>query len=131
MTPRVLDDIKSFGYLSSYSIWPFMPHKCLAKSMPSLLQVVDVLENGTKRKCVLFYYTHIVTDPFAFRQKELLAPFLTAARMIPLQIDIWHNLERIFLAGISGDEGENEAERYTPHPLLVLYCNFLQWIYHP
>ena len=49
------------------------------------------------------------------RQKEILAPFLTAARMIPLRIDIWHNLERIFLAGLSGDEGEVEADRYAPH----------------
>lgn len=108
-----------------------MPRRRLAKSMPSLLQVIDVLENGTEKLCVFFYHTHSQTDPFVLRQKELLAPFLTAARMIPLRIDIWHNLERIFLAGISGDEGENEAERYTPHPLLLAYCNFLQWIYHP
>jgi hypothetical protein len=36
--------------------------------------------------------------------------------MIPLRIDIWHNLERIFLAGVSGDE---EADRYAPHSPLV------------
>ena len=53
------------------------------------------------------------------RQKEILAPFLTAARMIPLRIDIWHNLERIFLAGVSGDEDEVEADRYAPHSPLV------------
>jgi len=94
--------------------------------MPSVLQVIDVLENGTKRKCAFFTMpTSQLLILFAFRQKVLLAPFLTAVRMIPLCIDIWHNLERIFLAGISGDEGENEAERYTPHPLLLLYCNFL------
>ncbi len=97
-----------------------MPHR-LAKSMPSLLQVIDVLENGTERKCVLFYYTHVITDPFAFRQKELLYPFLTAAGMIPLRIDIWHNLEQ---AGISGNKGENEEERYTPHSLLLLILCF-------
>ncbi len=110
-----------------------MPHRCLAKSMPSLLQVIDVLENGTERQCIFFYYTmtHGQTDPFTLRQKVLLAPFLTAARMIPLHIDIWHNIEQIFLAGISGNESENEAERYTSHPLLLAYCNFLQWIYHP
>jgi hypothetical protein len=40
--------------------------------------------------------------------------------MIPLRIDIWHNLERIFLAGVSGDEGEvHEADRYAPYPPLV------------
>jgi len=39
--------------------------------------------------------------------------------MIPLRIDIWHNLERIFLAGVSGDEGEVDADRYAPHPPLV------------
>jgi hypothetical protein len=39
--------------------------------------------------------------------------------MIPLRIDIWHNLERIFLAGVSGDEGEVEADRYAPHSPLV------------
>jgi hypothetical protein len=32
--------------------------------------------------------------------------------MIPLRVDIWHNLERVFLAGISGDESEVEADRY-------------------
>jgi hypothetical protein len=53
------------------------------------------------------------------RQKEILAPFLTAARMIPLRIDIWHNIERIFLAGVSGEEGEDEADRYSPYPPLV------------
>ncbi len=35
--------------------------------------------------------------------------------MIPLHIDIWHNLERIFFAGVSGDELEVEADRYAPH----------------
>jgi hypothetical protein len=35
--------------------------------------------------------------------------------MIPLRIDIWHNLERIFLAGVSGDEIEAEVDRYAPH----------------
>jgi hypothetical protein len=60
-----------------------------------------------------------IADHFQFgRQKEILAPFLTAARMIPLRIDIWHNLERIFLAGLSGDEGEVEADRYAPHSSL-------------
>jgi hypothetical protein len=59
-----------------------------------------------------------IADNFA-RQKEILAPFLTAARMIPLRIDIWHNLERIFLAGVSGDEGEEEAVRYAPHSPLI------------
>ena len=39
--------------------------------------------------------------------------------MIPLRIDIWHNLERIFLAGVSGDEGEVEADRYAPHSPLI------------
>jgi len=39
--------------------------------------------------------------------------------MIPLRIDIWHNLERIFLAGVSGDEGEVDDDRYAPHPPLV------------
>ena len=39
--------------------------------------------------------------------------------MIPLRIDIWHNLERIFLAGLSGDEGEVEVDRYGPHSPLV------------
>jgi hypothetical protein len=54
------------------------------------------------------------------RQKEILAPFLTAARMIPLRIDIWHNLERIFLAGLSGDdESEVEADRYAPQSPLT------------
>ena len=53
------------------------------------------------------------------RQKEILAPFLTASWMIPLRIDIWHNLERIFLAGLSGDEGEVEADRYAPHSPLA------------
>jgi hypothetical protein len=39
--------------------------------------------------------------------------------MIPLRIDIWHNLEHIFLAGVSGDEGEvQEADRYA-HSSLV------------
>jgi hypothetical protein len=36
--------------------------------------------------------------------------------MIPLRIDIWHNLERIFLAG---DEAEVEADRYVPQSALV------------
>jgi hypothetical protein len=44
--------------------------------------------------------------------------------MIPLRIDIWHNLERIFLAGVSGDEGEVEIDRYVPHSPLIIY------IYH-
>ena len=39
--------------------------------------------------------------------------------MIPLHIDIWHNLERIFVAGVSGDEGEVEADRYAPHSPLA------------
>jgi hypothetical protein len=32
--------------------------------------------------------------------------------MIPLRLDIWHNLERIFFAGVFGDELEVEADRY-------------------
>ncbi len=43
-----------------------------------------------------------------FRQKEVLAHYLTAARMIPLRVDIWHNLERIFYAGIADAEGDEE-----------------------
>ena len=53
------------------------------------------------------------------RQKEILALFLTASQMIPLCIDIWHNLERIFLAGLSGDEGKVEADWYAPHSPLA------------
>jgi hypothetical protein len=42
--------------------------------------------------------------------------------MIPLHIDIWQNLEQIFLAGVlSGDEGEVENDRYTPHSPLIIY----------
>ena len=101
-----------------------MPHSHLNKSMPSVLQVIDVLENGTERKYAFTMPTPQLLILFGFRQKELLALFLTAARMIPLRIDIWHNLERIFLAGISGDEGEHEAERYSPYPLLLSDGNF-------
>jgi hypothetical protein len=45
--------------------------------------------------------------------------FLTAAWMIPLRIDIWHDLERIFLAGVSGNEDEVEADRYAPHSPII------------
>jgi hypothetical protein len=44
--------------------------------------------------------------------------------MIPLRIDIWHNLERIFLAGVSGDVGEVEVDRYAPHSALVYVIIF-------
>lgn len=76
------------------------------------------------RGSTYFYYDLLLTLPSLIlsnfrRQKEILAPFLTAARMIPLRIDIWHNLERIFLAGLSGDEAEVETDRYTPHSPLA------------
>jgi hypothetical protein len=31
-----------------------------------------------------------------------------AARMIPMRIDIWHNLERVLLAGIAEEEQTEE-----------------------
>jgi hypothetical protein len=102
-----------------------MPRRFLGKSIPSVEQVVDSLENGTERKYVILLWVlmQYLINP---RQKEILAPFLTASRMIPLRIDIWHNLERIFFAGVSGEEGEDEAERYL-HILLslMLLDNFL------
>jgi len=45
---------------------------------------------------------------FPHRQKDVLAHYLTAARMIPLRVDIWHNLERIFYAGIVDAEEDEE-----------------------
>ena len=102
----------------------FMPRRSLGKSIPSVPQVIDVLENGSERKYI-FYYGMLLTLQSLIvsnsrRQKEILAPFLTAARMIPLRIDIWHNLEWIFLAGLSGDdEGEVEADRYAPQSPLA------------
>ena len=104
----------------------FMPRRSLGKSIPSVPQVIDVLENGTERKYIfiLCHGSYAVID-HSGRQKEILAPFLTAARMIPLRIDIWHNLERIFLAGVSGNEGEVEVDRYALYsPLVMLLSNF-------
>jgi hypothetical protein len=48
--------------------------------------------------------------------------------MIPLRIDIWHNLERIFLAGLSGDEDEVECDRYASHSPLTVYVIILFFI---
>jgi hypothetical protein len=48
--------------------------------------------------------------------------------MIPLRIDIWHNLERIFLAGLSGDEDEVEYDRYASHSPLPVYVIILFFI---
>ena len=101
-----------------------MPRQPLGKSIPSVPQVIDVLENGTERKYIflLCHGSNAITDHSYFgRQKEILTPFLTAARMIPLRIDIWHNLERIFLAGLSGDEDKVEADSYAPHSPLTVF----------
>jgi hypothetical protein len=40
-------------------IWPFMPRRPLGKSIPSVPQVIDVLENGTERKYIFFYYAMV------------------------------------------------------------------------
>jgi hypothetical protein len=67
----------------------FMPRRSLGKSIPSVPQVIDVLENGTDRKYIflLWHGSNAVTyhSKFSYpnfrRQKEILAPFQTAARM--------------------------------------------------
>lgn len=75
------------------------------------------------RGSTYFYYTMVLRQSLIIanfgRQKEILVSFLTAARMIPLRIDIWHDLERIFLAGVSGNEDEVEADRYAPHSPII------------
>ncbi len=49
-SPLLLD------YYFILTICPFMPcTRCVGKSIPSVLQVIDVLENGTKRKYVFYY----------------------------------------------------------------------------
>ena len=56
-----------------------------------------------------------------YRQKDTLSHYLTAARMIPMRIELWSNLERVFFAGIA--EEDETIEKYVIIFLFLEYAH--------